>query len=608
MDPSLLFVTNGISGALGLVCSLYAGRGDVVVVEEPSYFLALSIFRDFGLTIVPIGIDGDGMRTGELEQKLASGLRPKLVYTIPSFQNPTGVVLSAARKAHLVALAHKYDFVVLADEVYQLLAFDNIPPPPPVLAYYEDGSEAAAGATAANGHGAAAAALAPGAGRVISMGSFAKILAPALRLGWLQVAPAGKHLLDRIYNCGQLDSSGGLNPVVSGIVHAFIDGGHQEAHVRVVRAELTSRATILGAALRAHLPRGASFEAPTGGYFVWIGLPPGLRGGALLDLALSEGFRVKFHPGTRFGGPAMDAFIRLSFSYYSADDLAVGAQRVCAAMVRLGERVAGSLALPMPSAGSSSSGAAAAAATSSVPGGLVIGVQGSRGRLGALIVSTLAAAAPSGVVDGAHKPLVYGGPIDTRTTALADDTDVVIDVSLPEGTATLVAALLARAKAPSSGARRAPALVVGTTGALPLDALSAYAALAPVVLSANFSVGVPLVLGMLGGGALKSLPAGWHAEVTEIHHTAKKDAPSGTAKRLVHALSAGGVGGAEPSAPIPVHALRLGDAVGVHTVYLAGPGERVEVTHTATRRDVFALGALRTAAWAASQPPGLYYK
>jgi 4-hydroxy-tetrahydrodipicolinate reductase len=99
---------------------------------------------------------------------------------------------------------------------------------------------------------------------------------------------------------------------------------------------------------------------------------------------------------------------------------------------------------------------------------------------------------------------------------------------------------------------------------------------------------------------------GWHTEVSEIHHTAKKDAPSGTAKRLVTALEKAGVQPIDASAPIPVHALRLGDTIGQHTVFLAGQGERVEITHIATRREVFAWGALRTAAWAAKQSAGLY--
>jgi 2-aminoadipate transaminase len=114
----------------------------------------------------------------------------------------------------LVALAARYDFTVLADEVYQLLSFLPQPdqpqqtPQPPPLCYYDT------------------------TGHVISMGSFAKIAAPALRLGWLQFSPAGAALYKRVYGCGQLDSSGGLNPVISGLLERFIDSGAQDAHVR----------------------------------------------------------------------------------------------------------------------------------------------------------------------------------------------------------------------------------------------------------------------------------------------------------------------------------------------------------------------------------------
>ena len=175
---------------------------------------------------------------------------------------------------------------------------------------------------------------------------------------------------------------------------------------------------------------------------------------------------------------------------------------------------------------------------------------------------------------------------------------VVVDVSLPAGTAALVAALLSQAPP-------YPPLLVGTTGSeLPREALKAYSSRAPVVLAANFSTGVPLLLKTIAG--LKgALPSGWSAEVTEIHHTKKVDAPSGTAKRILTALQGAGVEGLGGSAP-PCHALRLGDTVGTHTVYLAGPGERLEITHTATRREVFAEGALRLAKWALTLAPGFY--
>jgi len=166
--------------------------------------------------------------------------------------------------------------------------------------------------------------------------------------------------------------------------------------------------------------------------------------------------------------------------------------------------------------------------------------------------------------------------------------DVVIDVTSAEG----LGALLQR----MSG----QALVVGTTGTLPWDELEAYACTAAVVVVPNFSVGVPLLIDLIRQ-AIPVLPDGWDIEVVEAHHHHKKDAPSGTAKRLVRAVTEAG-GPAE----VPTHSLRVGDTVGEHTVWLSGPGERIELKHVATRRSVFAIGALRWADWVQKQPAGLF--
>jgi 4-hydroxy-tetrahydrodipicolinate reductase len=195
-----------------------------------------------------------------------------------------------------------------------------------------------------------------------------------------------------------------------------------------------------------------------------------------------------------------------------------------------------------------------------------LAVHGASGRLGRLIVAEAGEACVGAVG--------RSGPVP--------DCDVVIDVSSPEGLAALLPRLSGQA------------LLVGTTGALPEAALAAYAERAPVSIVANFSVGVPLLLDLLRT-ALGALPPGWQIEVVEAHHIAKKDAPSGTALRLVRAIGEA----------VPVHSLRLGDTIGEHTVYLAGPGERIALTHTATRREVFAIGALRHAAALVGAPPGL---
>lgn len=197
-----------------------------------------------------------------------------------------------------------------------------------------------------------------------------------------------------------------------------------------------------------------------------------------------------------------------------------------------------------------------------------VAVCGATGRLGSLIV-----AEAGGEFAG---PIGRTGPIPAC--------DVVIDVSTPKGLAGLLPRLDGQP------------LVVGTTGDLP--ELEPYAQQAPVAVAANFSAGIPLLLEILGD-LVPKLPEGWDIEVVEAHHNKKVDAPSGTAKRLVRAVGRDAV---------PTHSLRVGDTFGEHTVWLSGPGERLELTHVATRREVFAIGALRTARWLCDQPPGLYLR
>lgn len=189
--------------------------------------------------------------------------------------------------------------------------------------------------------------------------------------------------------------------------------------------------------------------------------------------------------------------------------------------------------------------------------------------------------------------------------------DVYVDFTTPAGT---VAAAIA-----ATGLRRAA--VIGTTGldAAADDALAALAQVAPVVVAANFSLGVNVVLGLVQRAA-RALGPSWDAEIVELHHRAKRDAPSGTAIAIGRAIADGlGVdydrarryardGDVGPRTPgeLGVLAVRGGDVIGEHTAYFFGQHERVEISHRATDRSIFAVGALRAAAWAATQPPGRY--
>ena len=158
VDPDHLFITAGISQALDQICALHTRPGDTVIVEEPSYFLALRIFCDYELKVISTPIDENGLIIEALEEKLVKH-KPVFIYTIPAFHNPAGVTLSTNRREKLVSLGEKYDFLIVADEVYQMLSYTSSPPLP--MTYFDTSA------------------------RVLSLGSFSKILAPGLRLGWI---------------------------------------------------------------------------------------------------------------------------------------------------------------------------------------------------------------------------------------------------------------------------------------------------------------------------------------------------------------------------------------------------------------------------------------
>ncbi len=301
VDPATVFLTAGNSQALDLVCERFTRPGDAVLVEEPSYFLAFRILLDRGLRIVPVPVDGDGLVLDALEAAIARW-RPALVYTIPSFNNPTGRTLSRARRERLADLSREHGFVVAADEVYQLLAYDGAPPP--AMATLVDR------------------------GRVISMGSFSKILAPALRVGWLQAAAPE---LERVLASGWVNSGGAVNHLGSHLVREALESGLLEAHLDRLRAALRARRDAMHAALGEHLADLARWEVPGGGYFFWLTLASGLATAPLKPGALAAG--TGFMPGDAFSaeGAFTDA-LRLCFAHHGEAELRESVARLGAVL------------------------------------------------------------------------------------------------------------------------------------------------------------------------------------------------------------------------------------------------------------------------------------
>ena len=295
--PQSLMLTAGISQALDFVCSRFTRPGDTVFVEEPSYPYSFPIFRDHELNIVGIPLDGQGMDIEQCELKLAEH-RPKLLYTIPAYNNPTGQTLSRERRERLVALSRKHGFIIAADEVYQLL-HHGAPPP------------ASFGTLAERGN-------------VLSLGSFAKIIAPGLRLGWIQT---NAELMRTLVASGVLVSGGNFNHFTSHIVRQLIESGELVSFVAHLRASYAARAEAMDAALHTHFDGIATWQKPRGGYFFWLKLPEHINTEDLQAAAREAG--TGFLPGTAcstVGG--LKNYLRLSFAHYSVPDIHDGIARL----------------------------------------------------------------------------------------------------------------------------------------------------------------------------------------------------------------------------------------------------------------------------------------
>ncbi|MFF5080015.1 PLP-dependent aminotransferase family protein [Actinoplanes sp. NPDC000266] len=294
------FVTAGASHGLALVAEVLTRPGDVALVDAPTYHLALRVLADRGLELVPAPADADGVRpealAGRLRELREAGRRVPLLYLVPTFANPTGRSLPDERRRVLVELALRHDLTIVEDDTYRELSYAGAPPP----SLWR---------------------IAGGAG-VVRLGSFSKVVAPGLRLGWINAAPA---VVARLADLGYVDSGGGVNHSVALTMAVFGASGAYDRHLSTIRERYAEQRDALAAGL-------GGVAAPDGGWFLWLPTPPGVHAEDLLVEA--ERCGTSFVPGTRFhvGGRGGAGFVRLSFSHLPPAGLAEAARRLKGAM------------------------------------------------------------------------------------------------------------------------------------------------------------------------------------------------------------------------------------------------------------------------------------
>jgi 2-aminoadipate transaminase len=284
-DENLL-ITNGASQGLDLLTQALCDPGDIVLSEEPTWSGAVQNFRAAGAEVVTIPLDAEGTDVEELARELArivaSGRQPKFFYTIPNFQNPTGVTTSLARRQRIVELAHQYGFVVIEDDAYSDLRYrgERVP-----TIYSLDDQ-----------------------GLVVYLSTFSKIMAAGVRLGWVVAAP------NLISTLAALKAEGGTSPFAGAVAAEFCASGTLVEHVAELKALYASRHDAMVSALRASMPEGVRWTDPDGGFFVWMELPQAVSAMKLAVKAREKG--VEFLPGTacHFHGGG-DQTLRLSYSF-----------------------------------------------------------------------------------------------------------------------------------------------------------------------------------------------------------------------------------------------------------------------------------------------------
>ncbi|XP_070531721.1 uncharacterized protein [Ptychodera flava] len=330
VDCEELMVTCGATNGIYMVTSLLFNRGDIVFIEDPSFFIALQIFRkDLGMKLVPVPSNDEGINIEEFDKVLseyqrASSHQPteerpywSMVYLIPTFNNPKGTCLSPERCKQVVTLARKYNILILCDDVYNLLSYipgekpeDKPLPSPRRLFAYDKKTDP------------------DYVGNVISNGSFSKILGPGMRIGWVE---APRKVLNVLEKSAYTWSGGGWNNYTSAILASALELGLVSKHLLMIRKKYRDNLDSVYQTLIDDMPSGVKIIKPQGGFFIWIEFPENIDAGKLGEYCENE-YGVSFAHGKNFSTTgSFRNCARVTITYYERDVLVTAAQKICAA-------------------------------------------------------------------------------------------------------------------------------------------------------------------------------------------------------------------------------------------------------------------------------------
>ncbi len=292
-DDEIAIVSGGQQG-IELTAKIFANEHDVIACESPSFIGALNAFRSYNLELISIPLDSDGINLDVLEKKLQKGLRVKLFYIIPTFQNPTGIVTSIDKRIRLLELAEKYDFYIIEDSPYFELRYsgDDIP----TIKSMDK------------------------TGRTIFVGSYSKTIAPGIRIGYVI---AHKDIISKLIVAKQV-SDVHTNLFFQMLVHEYIISTDYDEHIPRICALYRSKRDLMYECIRLHFPQTIKCELPDGGLFIWCSLPNKIDGTQACRMAAAR--KVAMVPGESFAvcaGEAASSF-RLNFSLPSAEQIESG--------------------------------------------------------------------------------------------------------------------------------------------------------------------------------------------------------------------------------------------------------------------------------------------